>query len=206
MKKFFVTLLGVLMAVGLGTAAMAAPTLSFDIDFYGDHTSYDKGVFDTGSTIDLIVGQSVNVDILFSVTEEGIVAGGFTIPINSATLSASDLSFPTPFINAGYSGIDADKIDYEAMAWPGGTVVGPGSDYLFASFVLTCSGLGLDELWLNDLDSRIQWVTSPSGFDLDDQLGVKLASVNNNVPIPGALWLLGSGLIGLFGIRRRMKK
>ena len=28
----------------------------------------------------------------------------------------------------------------------------------------------------------------------------------NQIPIPGALWLLGSGLIGLFGIRRRLKK
>ena len=28
----------------------------------------------------------------------------------------------------------------------------------------------------------------------------------NQVPIPGALWLLGSGLIGLFGIRRKLKK
>jgi hypothetical protein len=26
------------------------------------------------------------------------------------------------------------------------------------------------------------------------------------VPIPGAVWLLGSGLIGLIGIRRRFKK
>ncbi len=28
----------------------------------------------------------------------------------------------------------------------------------------------------------------------------------NKVPIPGALWLLGTGLIGLFGIHRKLKK
>lgn len=28
----------------------------------------------------------------------------------------------------------------------------------------------------------------------------------NKVPIPGALWLLGSGLIGLFGINRKLQK
>ena len=28
----------------------------------------------------------------------------------------------------------------------------------------------------------------------------------NAVPIPGAVWLLGSGLIGLIGIRRRSKR
>jgi hypothetical protein len=29
---------------------------------------------------------------------------------------------------------------------------------------------------------------------------------SNNVPIPGAVWLLGSGLIGLVGIRRKFRK
>ena len=36
-------------------------------------------------------------------------------------------------------------------------------------------------------------------FDLDD---VSVLAV----PIPGAIWLLGSGLIGLIGIRRKFKK
>ena len=27
-----------------------------------------------------------------------------------------------------------------------------------------------------------------------------------HTPIPGAAWLLGSGLVGLMGVRRRMKK
>lgn len=30
--------------------------------------------------------------------------------------------------------------------------------------------------------------------------------VNANVPIPGAVWLLGSGIIGLTGVRRKLKK
>ena len=29
---------------------------------------------------------------------------------------------------------------------------------------------------------------------------------NNPVPIPGAVWLFGSGLIGLVGIKRKFKK
>ncbi|MCX5806209.1 MAG: hypothetical protein NT010_09125 [Proteobacteria bacterium] len=33
-----------------------------------------------------------------------------------------------------------------------------------------------------------------------------MASHCSTVPIPGALWLLGSGLVGLAGLRRRFKK
>ena len=39
--------------------------------------------------------------------------------------------------------------------------------------------------------------SSISGFDLDAVAAV------NSVPVPGAVWLLGSGLIGLMGLRRR---
>ena len=40
---------------------------------------------------------------------------------------------------------------------------------------------------------------NPGWFDFDD---VSM----NPVPIPGAIWLLGSGLIGLIGVRRKLKK
>ena len=36
--------------------------------------------------------------------------------------------------------------------------------------------------------------------------GGQLIPVSNSVPIPGALWLFGSGLVGLAAVRRRLKK
>jgi hypothetical protein len=36
-------------------------------------------------------------------------------------------------------------------------------------------------------------------------LGNSLVSVTNPVPIPGAVWLLGSGLLGLVGLRKKLK-
>lgn len=41
----------------------------------------------------------------------------------------------------------------------------------------------------------------------DDDLGAGLFGINiSAVPVPGAIWLLGSGLIGLVGLRRKFRK
>ena len=44
------------------------------------------------------------------------------------------------------------------------------------------------------------WVTWDSGGVDFEAIGVI-----NTVPVPGAVWLLGSGLLGFIGIRRKMK-
>ena len=48
--------------------------------------------------------------------------------------------------------------------------------------------------------NAIMWFGSLPDY-ADDQLNIPFAPV----PIPGAVWLLGSGLLGLFGIKRRNK-
>lgn len=40
----------------------------------------------------------------------------------------------------------------------------------------------------------------------DSQTGFAAGNGNTPVPIPAAIWLLGSGLIGLVGLRKRFKK
>lgn len=49
--------------------------------------------------------------------------------------------------------------------------------------------------------NAIMWFGTPPSY-ADDQLNIPFASAP--VPIPGAVWLLGSGLLGLVGMRRRM--
>ena len=39
----------------------------------------------------------------------------------------------------------------------------------------------------------------------DDSANIGVKILGNPVPVPGALWLLGSGLIGIVGIRRKFK-
>ena len=210
MKRSSIIMLAILMVIGFATVASAAPTLSFDIDFYGGSTSLAQGVMDTGSTIDLDLGDLVNVGIYFSLTEEGVVGGGFDLDYDSdgmPNLAAAGLSIPMPFVDTGMSEIIPEHVRVEAWAFPPGSFVGPGDDFLLADFSLECLDPGLDELWLNDFDTMTaQWVTE-TGLVLDDQMnGIYLASVNNkgnDVPIPSSLLLIMSGLFCLIGICRK---
>jgi|GEM_PF-2638747 len=205
MRKLSVIVLAILMAVGLSTAASAAPTLSFDIDFYQD------GIMDTGSTIDLLLGNTVVADIYFSVTEEPVVGGGYDLRFDQSNLSAEFVwfypgvfLFEPPMLDTDLSRIEPGHVYAEAFVVPPGTSTFGAK---FGSIALTCNDISLDELWLFDFNPvTAQWVTT-SDLVLDDQLldGYYLASVNNYVPIPGAVWLLGSGLLGLFGLKRKMK-
>ncbi len=51
---------------------------------------------------------------------------------------------------------------------------------------------------LSSTDNGAYGMNTPAYFALDDLNGAP-------VPIPGALWLLGSGLMGILGLRRRQK-
>lgn len=56
-------------------------------------------------------------------------------------------------------------------------------------------GFGTDNWWLN-IDLNEQDITFAGARD-------NVVVVRNDLPIPGAVWLLGSGLLGLVGISRR---
>jgi len=75
-------------------------------------------------------------------------------------------------------------------------------DYILSNWTwLDLSGLGeIDTLTFSESSSDVgSWgMNTPAYFAFDDVTG-------SPVPIPGAVWLLGSGLLGLVGIRRKQK-
>ena len=52
------------------------------------------------------------------------------------------------------------------------------------------------------------WKTNPGVFSVPDgtMMHAVFTPVQSTVPVPGAVWLLGSGLMGLFGLRRKFGK
>jgi hypothetical protein len=217
MKKVSLAMLIVVMVFGFSTAAKAATVLTFDIDFYGGDTTLAKGVLDTGTTIDLQVGDTVKADLLYSITEVGLWKAGWDVRFPADNLTASNPILPaigawTPYPDDP-QGITPGHVKFRGQtqdAWAF-TGLGPGSNLLLGTFELTCTGVSLDEIWLYDYNPNgPDWAAGiVYGGGILDSLVVptKLASINNNpVPVPGAVWLLGSGLTGLVALRRRRMK
>lgn len=200
MKRFLSVLFALLMVAGLATAAGAAPTLSFQIDFGQD------GTFETGTTYNILPGTSVMADLYFTVTEEGVIGGGLSMQYDSTQSAVLSYAYLGSFSDAFSSSYNnPGDLGLAFFNNPPGTPTDPGQHKL-AEFHFECTGIG-DEysLMIYDFGTTDNWVTA-TGLVLDDQLvgGIELARINQ-VPIPGAVWLLGSGLLGMLGLARRRK-
>lgn len=205
MKKLSVFVLAMLMALGVSGVASAA--ITFDIDFYGSG-DLEKGVMDTGQVIDLNVCETVSVDLWVRGIPIGNGVGGFgfgfgVLPDAEINFEVTGYELDYPILDSGRSEIIPRGLAVEALLWPPGTKW--DGDFLMATLELHCTKPSFDELWIYDYwPDSAQWVLA-DGTVMDGKILPQHLADINQVPIPGAVWLLGSGLIGLVGLRRKIR-
>lgn len=156
---------------------------------------------------------SVGIGGTFQLTVEGVgfpatVGGGFILDWDSSalTLNTSEASV--------LSGLNANGWDISSAdtSNPGQLVVlastfGAGQagafDLVTLDFVANLPGLTIAGLGLNPIEGPTGNWTDPL-FNQNIVVDYTGATVTvNTVPVPAAVWLFGSGLLGMIGIARR---
>lgn len=88
-----------------------------------------------------------------------------------------------------------------------GVGVDLSSGNLLAWFTLSYPALKATDVVSFSLNAATSFLMSDLGSGmLDEDLVLRGKTQIPNVPIPGAIWLLGSGLAGMAAVARRLKK
>ena len=204
MKRFLVVVLALFMMSGFVGIASAAPVLNFGLDINSDPSVFEN---------DIIINKedSVTVDLYVTgMPEPGLQSFGFDLEYDATLLNVTGASIGGDW-NFGAATLDysTDGLVEMAKAYFNFSPppYGLSGDVLLGSITFQCEALGLSGLTIYDEDRGgpyADFAMAQTGDCLDDQImeGVVIGSINN-VPIPSALLLLGSGLVGFIGLGRR---
>jgi hypothetical protein len=221
MKKFLVLFLAVFMVVGMASVASAAPVVTFDLPTDpirpGDIFTVGVSVEDTAPIGILTFGAFIDYD------------DGY-LRFVSAEVDSSwkNDPNPTPPPDTKDSGFIQPELNSDLWTVAGWTSMGltapnnfeEGSDLLQSAFI---DYGGLNEHFADEIPLGIITFECVSPGDsllfaherveVDDLVSGTITSADvdwensfatvSPVPIPGAALLLGSGLLGLMGIKRR---
>lgn len=158
------------------------PCTFFDIELYIEGLS---AIVDAGNGL---VGASVNVEWDPLVSFEAFSAG----------TAWSDVSIdpsPGPKEVPNNIKVSAFKLGGDGIS----------TDNIIGTFELHCLGCGVTEL-IPGFQTGAGDFALEDFLSIDDQIEFKSLTINQ-VPIPSAFWLLGSGLVGLIGLgRNRFKR
>lgn len=155
---------------------------------YGGSDASSPYTIATGTTIasaEYFLFANSLAESTFGVTADFSLSSN-AIENSSYTMILKDSNYTTVnsiFITDG--GISDEANDAGTAITPDFTI-GPDGPYVPAGFYRTYDGADTVEM-----------------FDFDDIVSVATPGAANAVPVPAAVWLLGSGLLGLIGIRRK---
>ncbi|RLB75267.1 MAG: hypothetical protein DRH24_19875 [Deltaproteobacteria bacterium] len=212
MKKSFLTGLAIGMYV-LSIAGMASAEIYGGIDFPDGAVSFADEWILYEPTTDVLAPHNDPTSALgipdsppnsnaTSLGDEGVLVLKFTD--NSLTTSWDD-SFDLWIFEVGELEATSIAISTNGSDWVNvGNTSGATSGIDIDAYIGLGVDLGAKYSYVMLTDLLPHQSSSPyEGADID---AVGAISSAPPVPIPGAVWLLGTGLAGLIGIRRRKKK
>ena len=169
--------------------------------------------FDVGGTSDIlgmVVLGGQNVDGSGATTYTSKV--GFSLDLSGLGHSQQDLlvGILDPFVKAdGFDSLDFQIFKEGALAFSKSCTDLACALGFFSDNVLDLGAIGSGVSGDLDLLFQLDLVASGYDFGLNEGDGFSFNLIFGNaaapVPLPAAVWLFGSGLLGLFGITRREK-
>lgn len=205
MKKFIFSCLAMVLTLGLTSAASAALVYPVWVDASPTIHGGD-GIADTSIT--LAPSEIAWLDVFISdIPTAGLVSAGLRVSFDPAQLQVTP---GTWFFDPPWTAdFNLSKISWDNNL---GTIdfTGAGFDSPFGTVPLItlelhCIAPGVSFLVFDqhpDPVADFVLANEPLSTILDADVLFPTIEVVNT-PVPGALWLLGSGLAGLLGLRRR---
>ena len=152
----------------------------------------------------VIQGNPFSIDVLGSDFTNGVSSGSVAVNWDPTIISFNSVLPGTGLIEFGQNAPGSGILNYSAGTFGGVGVGGAPFTFAFLDFTALASpgtdvGVALGNLgpWF---DAQF-----PAVEVTDVIYQGATVTVTNPVPIPGAAWLLGSGLLGLVGLKRRRK-
>ena len=216
--KFFQGLVAMVATIGLAGTAQAAGVVSFDITDVGFAMSHTNAA--EGGTDD-IAAEQINIPTMVMGSYQGsagwdpLTAPGGTLADKTTGIAGFNFSYFGPV--AAYT--NADNLNdeqnptFDVFPAPSadltGGVLTVNLDAWTAGFSGSQFNQGASGIVANDLgggDYQLIWTSLIVGGSFDGQIGHWSLDVNNvvAVPEPMSMALVGSSLIGLIGLRRRL--
>ena len=165
-----------------GDAIGATFDSAYDIEVRLSHTSA------TPDTMSMTFADNIGAD-------EAVVLSGY-IQFNSTYTSGLNPFNVALDINDVFSYNGTDNLLLQIRHSRDTECSGCSPAWLDAVTSSFAGGDLMQRVWSNDLDAT-------TGYMLSDPRGLVTAFEINPVPIPSAVWLFGSGLIGLIGFARK---